>query len=354
MGGILACMSLTDSTSQVDRKFVRSAAAYLFASAAGWFTIGSAVWITSHAPHVEAPFSIFKILAIIPLALPTLLFYLIVRRFGAAVREKKYDPIHFADISIIAAGVMIIGAGTLMIGADTLMLGAGLPRAAAMVMSLIFCMMCYALTIHVFAKPFRGASGRGDMRPIIFLAAISLPMLPAAFLTVHSAWIAVVAPIAAAQHILLVYSIVRRRYVPYIMPRKFDAIAETRSATLPERSLKRRVRMGSITSTALEAYFREYKPYIRNDLRITDLEDVFDVSRASVSGFINKTYGMNFSRYVNRWRLAELERIAALPPNLGKSIDSYVGDAGFTDRRQYNRVARIERVACNNLNDRHL
>lgn len=189
---------------------------------------------------------------------------------------------------------------------------------------------------------------------IIFLIGITIPsiVVPVYLMVMphHPIWMAILASGMAAQHISLTYHILRRYYLFYIVLPKRATKAGNQYIGMSGRIAKRRVHSGTITVHGLESYFRNRKPYLNNRFKINDLGDVFDVSRATASGFINNTYGMNFNRFINQWRLKELERISASPVNYGKNLDSFVKLAGFTDRRQYSRIANAERKANINKN----
>lgn len=92
----------------------------------------------------------------------------------------------------------------------------------------------------------------------------------------------------------------------------------------------------------LENYMRESKPYLNPKLRITDMTRELGTNRTSLSVLINRTYEMNFSRYVNRFRLKELERIKKDPAYAGLSEFEQVIVAGFSDYRGYKRVKQRE------------
>ncbi|MCS3102171.1 hypothetical protein NXW38_25100 [Bacteroides ovatus] len=68
-----------------------------------------------------------------------------------------------------------------------------------------------------------------------------------------------------------------------------------------------------------EKYIYEHRPYLNPDLRITDLMQAFHTNRTYISRFINREYGMNFSRYINMLRLREMEALrndlTLLPPS---------------------------------------
>lgn len=63
------------------------------------------------------------------------------------------------------------------------------------------------------------------------------------------------------------------------------------------------------------------KLFLNPQLRLSDLMELFHTNRTYLSGFINREYGYGFNGYINRLRLAELERLMALPSNRGKSVN---------------------------------
>ncbi len=91
-----------------------------------------------------------------------------------------------------------------------------------------------------------------------------------------------------------------------------------------------------------ESYMRQRKPYLDPKLRITDLCLALGTNRSYLSGFINREYGVNFSRYINGLRLEELERIRLSPKNKGLPGVDLVLQAGFSSYRSYLRVKQLE------------
>jgi len=94
----------------------------------------------------------------------------------------------------------------------------------------------------------------------------------------------------------------------------------------------------------LEAFIRNYKPYLNPRLKITDMTRELGTNRTSLSLLINRTYHMNFSRYINRFRLEELERLRNDAAYAGLSELELVLKAGFSDYRGYKRVKQREEV----------
>lgn len=99
---------------------------------------------------------------------------------------------------------------------------------------------------------------------------------------------------------------------------------------------------GSIDRKQFERYLREKKPHLDPRLRITDLAVGLNTNRSYLSAFINREYGMNFSRLINRCRLRELDRLRLSPRYSGKSNMELVLMAGFGNYRNYQRVKKEE------------
>ncbi|MDR1222991.1 MAG: AraC family transcriptional regulator [Tannerella sp.] len=89
-------------------------------------------------------------------------------------------------------------------------------------------------------------------------------------------------------------------------------------------------------------YLQDKKPYLNPRLRITDVAADLCTNRNYVSTFINKEYGMNFSRVINRCRLEELARLHLLPTHKNNSNTELILSAGFSSYRNYLRVKSSE------------
>jgi AraC-like DNA-binding protein len=89
-------------------------------------------------------------------------------------------------------------------------------------------------------------------------------------------------------------------------------------------------------------YLRDKKPYLNPQLRITDIATGLCTNRNYVSEFINREYGMNFSRLINRCRLKELDRLRFSPDHRENTNLELVLMAGFSSYRSYLRVKSRE------------
>jgi len=92
-------------------------------------------------------------------------------------------------------------------------------------------------------------------------------------------------------------------------------------------------------------YIREKKPYLNPHLRVTHVAYDMCTNRNYLSAFINHTYGMNFSRFINRYRLRELDSLRHSPDCKANTNMELVLMAGFSSYRSYLRVKKREDTA---------
>ena len=165
-----------------------------------------------------------------------------------------------------------------------------------------------------------------------------------------SIWTLIVALSIAMQHVLLAYHVMRRDYVPYIITEKTPKQPKATKKHVPQTEEQavetkekakapRKQHSGKLNRRRFESFIRNEKPYLNPDYKITDLVEALDINRTTLSAFINRTYGVNFNRYLNRLRLKELEKLRSQPDGQGKSISSLLDKAGFKDFRNYSRAA---------------
>lgn len=91
-----------------------------------------------------------------------------------------------------------------------------------------------------------------------------------------------------------------------------------------------------------ERYLRDRKPYLDSRLRVTDLAAGLNTNRSYLSAFINQEYGTNFCRFINRCRLAELDRLRLSTANADKTNMDLLLMAGFSSYRCYIRAKNEE------------
>lgn len=87
-----------------------------------------------------------------------------------------------------------------------------------------------------------------------------------------------------------------------------------------------------------EVFMDTRKPYLDAQLRIIDLAAELGTNRSYLSSFINETYGMNFSQFINGYRMREFYRLVEERPEANKS--ELALKVGFGSYRSF---ARIEK-----------
>ena len=90
----------------------------------------------------------------------------------------------------------------------------------------------------------------------------------------------------------------------------------------------------------VESYLDEMRPWLNPAFRITDMAEDLITNRAYISAFINKEYGMNFNRFINGYRLREVERLREEASHNEERTSStkLVLKAGFSNYRSYLRA----------------
>lgn len=222
----------------------------------------------------------------------------------------------------------------------------------------IFGIGYYILALLLLVSYYKRAIGKYTLvrKPadwVIFLVGVSVASLISSMLPAlvsrsglyHSFLTAIVTCCIATQHVLLTYHIIRREYRLYIVYTSPD------NAEKEEPVKRRRKHSGKLDQERVEKYFKKHKPYLDPNYKITNLVEDLDVNRTVISAFINQTYGMNFNRFLNRWRLREMEWLRSLPANQGKSVSSLINQTGFGDYRTYSRAIAAEREATGEKQD---
>ena len=380
----LVAMSLRDCLTQEERRLKKILLVYLSLSALGWYMT------FCYEFHPEL-FTWLNVLCLLSYVLPSIFFYRIVRYLTRLGEAERFSPLHYLLPGVLA-GVLLVWSLLVpmevqieIVKGKAVVFPAGYEAFTRFftlkpLLRVIFGMVYYILTIAVLAGYYRrtrGKQGPGRQTAgwVVFLVGISIASLLSSLLPtfmpratiLHSLWTLLAACAIAFQHVLLSYHIIRRKYRLYTTPDNAagqgavtlmeaapqpDAEPTTEPADSPESAPEppakppRRHHSGKLTRVRLEAYFRHEKPWLDPACKIADLVEVFDVNRTALSSFINRTYGMNFNRYLNRWRIRELDRLRSLPSNRGKSMRSLVEKAGFDNYRTYLRAIAAEREAA--------
>lgn len=371
---VLVALSLRDCLTQEERRLKKIMLVYLSLSAMGWYM----AFCYEFHPVL---FTWLNVLCLVSFVLPSIFFYRIVRYLTRLGRAERFSWLHYL-LPALLAGVLFVW--SLFVPMDVqieivkgkaLVFPAGYEAFARFftlkpLLRVMFGMVYYILTIavliHYYRKTNRKLTGR-TAGWVVFLLGLSIGSLLSSLLPtfmpratiLHSFWTILAAGAMALQHVLLSYHIIRRKYRLYAAAPGQSPVAALEAALgtaedteeNPEATAgrepkpQRRQHNGILERNHFEAYFREQKPWLNPACKIADLVEVFDVNRTAISAFINRTYDMNFNRYLNSWRIKELDRLRALPSNQGKSMRSLVEKAGFDSYRTYLRAAAAAREA---------
>lgn len=93
----------------------------------------------------------------------------------------------------------------------------------------------------------------------------------------------------------------------------------------------------------LEYYLENEKPYLKPDLRITELIKPLETNRTTLSSLINEVYQMNFCRFINSYRLAEYNRLRNNPENSELTNAELIQLSGFSNYKAYMRTKHADK-----------
>lgn len=143
-------------------------------------------------------------------------------------------------------------------------------------------------------------------------------------------WIFTTLP-AVFTHIVLCLNILSENYV-IIEP-----------VTAKEKKMTASGNYAQLGRQRVEEYLENKKPFLNPEFKINDMaKDLFS-NRAYISAFINREYGINFNRFINNYRLKEVERLqseAALRKQKISSMEIVI-HAGFSNYRSYFRAKKM-------------
>jgi AraC-like DNA-binding protein len=360
---ILLLLSFDNSYSYIETRIKRVAFFYMCWTFVSCATIALYVFF----PEAFVPVQAMLMLSLLSVQV---LFYRLFHILTAADGRRRFSPWHY----IVPLGVAgTFAGGSLLVPYEiqldiTKGLGAVIPRGyeayawffiSKVPLRLVWCIVYVTLTVVLLVRYYRRINSTSNLvrRParwmvllmgftltsVIIITVVALIRSNGLYL---SYTVGLVAITMMAQHIVLTYTVLQRNYVLYIVP----AGATPRTPS-PVDAPQKKIRItysrdgdNSLVRKQFEAWMRERKPWLDPHYKMTDLAEELDVNRTYVSHFINSTYGVNFSRYMNRLRLAELGRLAALPSNRGKPAKALIARAGFYGERHYQNARAAERA----------
>ncbi|AJW65135.1 Helix-turn-helix domain protein [Elizabethkingia miricola] len=148
-----------------------------------------------------------------------------------------------------------------------------------------------------------------------------------------------------ARHIIIVYNILNRNGIMLpqraevgnnIMIASGDIVVVDTDTSNDLLIFKNNV----LDQSAFEDYFEKEKPYTNPKLKLEDLAEQFNTNRTYISKFINSTYELNASQYINKWRIKEVQDLLDREENKDKTLEEIAIMAGFSHIRNYNRAKK--------------
>lgn len=82
----------------------------------------------------------------------------------------------------------------------------------------------------------------------------------------------------------------------------------------------------------------EQRPFLRSDLKLSDLADMLDISRHHVTQLLNQEVGQSFHEFVNSYRVEEACRRISDPANKDFVLLAIAHDVGFNSKTTFNRI----------------
>lgn len=180
---------------------------------------------------------------------------------------------------------------------------------------------------------------------LIFLRAVFLILLM--FNRLEPGYItAIMMIVISAQHLIIVYNMLMKNYTilshnenHVVMITGGEVIALLKEDNFQNAQSQMNT-IPLLTKEDLELYYEKNKPYLNAGFKMNDLAEYFTTNRTYLSGFINKTFGVNFSQYNNLWRLKEMEGLQQNPEYRNKTQEELSLMAGFGNARSYWRAKK--------------
>ena len=101
-------------------------------------------------------------------------------------------------------------------------------------------------------------------------------------------------------------------------------------------------KLPAIDPKRFDKYLKDKQPYTNPKIHVSDFANALHTNSKYVSAYINNTYGMSFSRFVNRCRLDELVRLRKSPQMKPRDNMELILMAGFSNYQSYLRAKKVE------------
>lgn len=343
---LLMLFTYRDSVRHEERYLRRLAFYYYLSTLIGWFCVIVFVWSPSFFARVNP-------LCYLSLLISSVIFYHLVFRLTRVDGDERFSGKHYL-LPILVPSLFLVW--SMFVPFDVrLAIVEGLDReptgyvwyayfyVSQLFVAMLFCLVYTLLGICRYYRcwsVWQRESTRESHFPLrwlgilllLFLFQLCMPLFEPYF--VRSNWLDFV-PILVllVQYTLLAYHILVGNYM-VLSPRTDNSPL---SGENPEPVLRHNL---SLDKVEFENYLYTYKPYLDPGLKMADLSRGLRTNRTYLSSFINRTYGMNFSAFINTCRLQELERLLADPSGRGMGIADLITRVGFGSYDSYRRAKK--------------
>ena len=268
-----------------------------------------------------------NILYFIGLLWGQVVFYQFIYTLTRLPGEKRFSPVHYI-IPLVIVGVFAVWSAFVPFEVQVqLVVSRGEPVPGYEAYSRLFTsrlafrgvwniiytalawwrLLAYRRTITDYSSN----ADRSSLAWVALLLMISFSLVPPSLLSViyskkvliSSALLLLPQLLLVVQHAIVCYNMAVGNFVVIRYPDEDDEYpvsSETTEMTETKRAARRK---------KFEKYMNEHRPYLNPELQISDLALAFHTNRTYLSRFINREYGMNFSRYINLLRFQEMERL---------------------------------------------
>ena len=205
------------------------------------------------------------------------------------------------------------------------------------------------VVVNYSADEFRGALTwlyQYIFAMLAFFVGISSFYIVSKIIPINAWFLFIPSMIAVFKYVILLHNILLENFVIiWTDPDDSNRFAgDTGRSSEDNESAQSISRKSTLAIRNLETYMQKKKPYLNPKFKISDMTRDLKTNRTSLSALINRTYGVNFSRFINRYRLQELSQIKLNPANHNFSEEELVNRAGFSDYRGYLRVKFREEI----------
>lgn len=142
---------------------------------------------------------------------------------------------------------------------------------------------------------------------------------------------------------LVIVSVIALMTAMFVRARQHDDL----SGALPALDIEPRT--DDAGNTDFEPVFQRINALLIEDehwreprLSLAEIASTLRISQRDASRAINLHGGQSFSRYVNRFRVAEVDRLMADPGNHRRTVIELAYEAGFNSKSAFNRIYRDE------------